>query len=240
MQGEPGQISGAGLALAASAVTLLSTGVGALPALFARRISERAQDVLMGFSAGIMLAATCFSLLAPALRIVAGEPRPKVFSGLLIAACVLAGGAFLHLCNRYVPHEHFVKGEEGGAAAARLRRIWLFVFAVTLHNFPEGLAVGAGAGAAAVGAGLRGRRDALRHQRRDDPREPPQGVRQGGDGRADGRLRADDVPRHLAELERLLVLFFRPKMAEKHFVETFRPAASLTHRNDGRAGNGRD
>lgn len=146
MQAEPGQMSGASLALAASAVTLLSTSVGALPALFTRRISERAQDVLMGFSAGIMLAAACFSLLAPALRLAAEAERPKVFSALAVAACVLGGGAFLHLCNRHVPHEHFVKGAEGGAHAARLRRIWLFVFAVTLHNFPEGLAVGAGAG----------------------------------------------------------------------------------------------
>jgi zinc transporter, ZIP family len=146
MQPEPGQMSGTSLALAASAVTLLSTSVGALPALFTRRISERAQDVLMGFSAGIMLAATCFSLLTPALRLAAEAERPKVFSGLAVAAGVLAGGAFLHLCNRYVPHEHFIKGAEGGAHAARLRRIWLFVFAVTLHNFPEGLAVGAGAG----------------------------------------------------------------------------------------------
>ncbi len=103
MQPEGGQISGAGLALAASGVTLLSTSVGALPALFTRRISERAQDVLMGFSAGVMLAATCFSLLAPALRLAAKAERPKVFSGLAVAACVLAGGAFLHLCNRYPP-----------------------------------------------------------------------------------------------------------------------------------------
>jgi ZIP family zinc transporter len=139
-------ISGAGLALTGSAVTLFSTSAGALPALFMRRISERAQDVLMGFSAGIMLAATCFSLLVPALRLASEAPRPKTLSGLAVAACVLAGGAFLHLCNRYVPHEHFVKGAEGRKAAAQLRRIWLFVFAITLHNFPEGLAVGAGTG----------------------------------------------------------------------------------------------
>lgn len=146
MQTELGNLSGASLALAGSAVTLFSTSVGALPALFTRRISERAQDVLMGFSAGIMLAATCFSLLVPALRLASEGPRPKTFSGLLVAACVLGGGAFLHLCNRHVPHEHFVKGQEGGTQAARLRRIWLFVLAITLHNFPEGLAVGAGVG----------------------------------------------------------------------------------------------
>ncbi len=142
-----GSYSGVTLALLGSAVTLFSTSLGALPALFTRRISERAQDVLMGFSAGIMLAATCFSLLVPALRLASEGPRPKTVSGLLVAACLLGGGGFLHLCNRHVPHEHFVKGQEGGpTAAARLRRIWLFVLAITLHNFPEGLAVGAGVG----------------------------------------------------------------------------------------------
>lgn len=146
MPNDLAQLSGVSLALLGSAVTLFATSLGALPALFTRRISQRAQDVLMGFSAGIMLAATCFSLLVPALRLAAEGPRPRTFSGLAVAACVLGGGAFLHLCNRHVPHEHFVKGQEGGAAAARLRRIWLFVLAIALHNFPEGLAVGAGMG----------------------------------------------------------------------------------------------
>lgn len=146
MPNELSSYSGLTLALAGSAVTLFSTSLGALPALFTRRISQRAQDALMGFSAGIMLAATCFSLLVPALRLASEGSRPKTFSGLAVAACVLGGGAFLHLCNRHVPHEHFVKGQEGGPAAARLKRIWLFVLAITLHNFPEGLAVGAGIG----------------------------------------------------------------------------------------------
>jgi ZIP family zinc transporter len=45
-----------------------------------------------------------------------------------------------------VPHEHFIKGREGGPSGATLKRIWLFVLAITLHNFPEGLAVGSGIG----------------------------------------------------------------------------------------------
>lgn len=146
MQTDLGQLSGTSLALVGSAVTLLSTSIGALPALVTRRISARAQDTLMGFSAGIMLAATCFSLLVPALRLAAEAPRAKTVSGLAVAACVLGGGAFLHLCNRHIPHEHFIKGQEGGPSVKQLRRIWLFVLAITLHNFPEGLAVGAGIG----------------------------------------------------------------------------------------------
>ena len=135
------------LALLGSAVTLFSTSLGALPTLFAKRVSERTQDMLMGFSAGVMLAATCFSLLTPSIRLaVERSGGDKISSGLLVGVCVLAGAAFLHACDRYIPHEHFIKGREGRAASVRLKRIWLFVFAITLHNFPEGLAVGAGVG----------------------------------------------------------------------------------------------
>ncbi|MDQ3803879.1 MAG: ZIP family metal transporter [Acidobacteriota bacterium] len=141
-----GGLSGVQLALVGSAVTLLSTSVGALPTLVTRRISERTQDVLMGFSAGVMLAATCFSLLGPALRLASEGSESRLAPGLGVGACVLAGGAFLHLCNRSIPHEHFVKGREGGPTSAHLKRIWLFVLAIALHNFPEGLAVGSGAG----------------------------------------------------------------------------------------------
>src|SRR5918998_591757 len=143
---ELGSLSAIELALLGSAVTLFSTSLGALPTLFAKRVSARTQDVLMGFSAGVMLAATCFSLLNPALRLAAEGSESRLVPGLAVGACVLAGGGFLHLCNRYVPHEHFVKGREGGPPSARLKRIWLFVLAIALHNFPEGLAVGSGAG----------------------------------------------------------------------------------------------
>lgn len=134
------------LALLGSAVTLFSTSLGALPTLFTRRVSERTQDMLMGFSAGVMLAATCFSLLTPSLKLAVERSGNKISSGLLIGACVLLGAAFLHACDRYIPHEHFIKGREGGPPSVQLKRIWLFVFAITLHNFPEGLAVGAGIG----------------------------------------------------------------------------------------------
>jgi zinc transporter, ZIP family len=146
MTTEPNHLSGIHMALIGSAVTGLSTSLGALPAFAIRRVSERTQDVLLGFSAGVMLAATCFSLIGPAIRLAAERNENKIVAGLTMAASVLAGGLFLHLCNRYVPHEHFIKGREGGPSSAHLKRIWLFVLAITLHNFPEGLAVGSGAG----------------------------------------------------------------------------------------------
>lgn len=146
MQNELGGLSGLHLALLGSAVTLLSTTGGALPTLVIKRVSQRVQDTLMGFSAGVMLSATCFSLLNPALALAGERSESKLLAGLAVSACVLAGGLLLHLCNRFIPHEHFVKGREGGPPSAQLKRIWLFVLAIALHNLPEGLAVGAGAG----------------------------------------------------------------------------------------------
>lgn len=86
----------------------------------------------------------------------------NVRNGSLASVCgLLLGAACLWLLNRYAPHEHFILGREG-PHTERLRRIWLFVIAITLHNFPEGLAVGVGfadenvgnALALAIGIGL--------------------------------------------------------------------------------------
>ncbi len=134
------------LALLASAVTALSTTFGAIPALAANRISQRMRDALMGFSAGVMLAASAFSLIMPSLRLMAEEMTSKPQSAFYVAVGILSGAVLLHALNRLIPHEHFFTGREGGAEQTQIRRIWLFVLAITLHNFPEGLAVGIGAG----------------------------------------------------------------------------------------------
>ena len=111
--------------------TGLATGVGALPILFVRRISDRLLDAMLGFAAGVMLAATAFSLIVPAIEL----------GGVWLTVLgILVGAAFLALMDKALPHEHFVMGHEG--PASRLRRIWLLIIAITLHNFPEGLAVG--------------------------------------------------------------------------------------------------
>lgn len=135
------------LVVSGSAVTALATGFGAIPALWVHRLPARGQNALMGFSAGVMLSASSFSLINPALKMVVdGAAGEKTLQAFLIGLAILFGGAFLHLCNRYVPHEHFISGREGGPSSVHLKRIWLFVFAITLHNFPEGLAVGSGLG----------------------------------------------------------------------------------------------
>ena len=137
------------------------TGVGALPALLpAIRVSPRLQDVMLGFAAGVMLAASAFSLIVPGLEAAAETYGGELLAALTVGCGILLGALVLWLVDEYVPHEHFFLGREGMSTS--LRRIWLFVIAITLHNFPEGLAVGVGYGtgdpgganALAIGIGL--------------------------------------------------------------------------------------
>ena len=123
--------------------TGLATGLGAVPVLFIKGISERLLDAMLGFAAGVMLAATAFSLLVPAIEL----------GGIWAAILGLAIGAlFLDAMDRIIPHVHFVACAEGPSSA--LRRIWLLILAITLHNFPEGLAVGVGFGSGDMGAAV--------------------------------------------------------------------------------------
>ncbi|MBC76605.1 MAG: ZIP family metal transporter [Halobacteriovoraceae bacterium] len=132
-------------ALLAFLTTSMATTIGAFPAIGFSKISPRFQNATTGFSAGVMLAATCFSLLLPALDIV-NSPESTKLSTFYICASFLCGGLFLKLLNQVVPHEHFGTGREGSERLKEIKKIWLFVFAITLHNLPEGLAVGSGAG----------------------------------------------------------------------------------------------
>lgn len=131
----------------------IATGVGALPVLAIRTVSRRIQDVLLGIAAGIMLSATLFALMLPGLEIATRRTGSAVGGTLLIGLGILAGAILVWLVHRFVPHEHLVKGPEGPSPHA-VRRIWLFVLAITLHNLPEGLAVGVGVGSGEVANAL--------------------------------------------------------------------------------------
>jgi ZIP family zinc transporter len=131
------------IGLLASIGAGLATGAGALPVFFAQRISDRLLDALLGFSAGVMLAATCFSLIVPAL---------DMSGPLIVVAGVALGALTLHLVDRFVPHFHPATGPEG--RPSKLPKVWLFVVAITIHNFPEGLAVGMSFGNGDIAAGI--------------------------------------------------------------------------------------
>lgn len=118
-------------------ITLLNT-IGALAVLVWRRPSERFLDGALGFSAGVMLTASFTSLILPGINY--GGIWP-VLLGMAL------GVGILDLADHIVPHLHVhsVLGHEG-RSAQRIRAVWLFIIAITLHNMPEGLAVGVGFG----------------------------------------------------------------------------------------------
>lgn len=112
-------------------ITLLNT-VGALLVLVWRRPSERFLDAGLGFAAGVMLTASFTSLILPGIG--AGGIGPVIVG-------IVLGGLVLDLADHTMPHLHAVRGHEG-IPTGRLRAVWLFILAITLHNMPEGLAVG--------------------------------------------------------------------------------------------------
>lgn len=127
----------------AGTLTWLLTAAGAAVVLFRREMSRRALDALLGAAAGVMLAASYFSLLAPAVAL--GGWVPAVV-GFLLGGLALAG------LDRVLPHLHPflpMSGREG--LPTRWKRPTLLVSAITLHNIPEGLAIGVAFAAAAHG-----------------------------------------------------------------------------------------
>ncbi len=131
------------LGFAGSLVAGLATGVGALGVFFIRTLSDKLEDSMLSVAAGIMLAASFFSLLLPAIEHGEALFHNRVLAVAIVITGLLLGAIALFLMHRYAPHEHFISGREGPDSAT-LKRIWLFVIAITIHNFPEGMAVGVG------------------------------------------------------------------------------------------------
>ena len=129
------------------------TAVGAVPVLFGRTPSRATRDLSLGFAAGVMLAASFFSLIIPALEAAGLRYDSEATPAAIVCLAILLGMGAVALMNELLPHEHFKTGREGPAAAS-LRRVWLFIIAITIHNFPEGLAVGVGFGADGLSGGM--------------------------------------------------------------------------------------
>ena len=130
--------------LAASLLAGLATGLGAFPMLFLRRPAERLMAPLLGLAGGMMLAASLFSLLVPAVQTVAASEASFVL-GALTAFAFLAGVAMMQHMDRRLPHAHVEAIESAGSRP----HLALVVAAIALHNLPEGLAVGISAAAGA-------------------------------------------------------------------------------------------
>lgn len=139
----PGDADVVRLGSIASLLAGLGTTIGALGIYLMRRPSARALNALISGAAGVMLAASFFSLLQPAIEHAEARASHVGYGVLTVIAGVFAGAAMLFYIHRHSPHEHFEMGREG-PESARLERLWLFVIAITLHNFPEGMAVGVG------------------------------------------------------------------------------------------------
>ncbi|MGE0803194.1 MAG: ZIP family metal transporter, partial [Lautropia sp.] len=140
------------LALGGGMLAAVATGLGTLPVLLAQSFSTKANDTMLGFGAGVMLAACAFSLILPGLAAAEALGAGQWGSAGIVGSGVIVGALVLLLVDRFLPHEHFIKGVEG-TRSRELRRAWLFVFAIALHNLPEGLAIGvAASGPDAVGA----------------------------------------------------------------------------------------
>lgn len=129
----------------ASALAGVATGVGAIPVFFQRQPGRRTQSALLGFAAGIMLAASFVSLVLPAQADAIVRLGDPLLGGLATGAAMLAGMGLIAGLERMVPHRHF-EASGHGPTSHNLRGIWLFILAITIHNFPEGLAVGVGYG----------------------------------------------------------------------------------------------
>ena len=120
-------------------IPFLGTTLGAACALFLKNnLPTSVQRILTGFAAGIMTAASVWSLLIPALEQESDRGR---LAFLPAAIGFLVGIAFLLLLDRLIPHLH-MNSKEAEGIPARLKKTTMLVFAVTLHNIPEGMAVG--------------------------------------------------------------------------------------------------
>lgn len=135
-----------------SLVAGLGTVLGAAPILFRDAWSTGAQRLMLASAGGMMLGATFFSLLHPALDIVRERGGSTLEAAGIVSVAFVLGAVVLWGVHTALPHAHFRKGREG-RESLHLGRHTLFVLAIFLHNIPEGLSVGVsyGEGAGATG-----------------------------------------------------------------------------------------
>lgn len=134
-------------ALFATLFTWGVTALGAATVFGIREFNQKLLDFLLGFAGGVMIAASFWSLLAPGIEL---AEQMNVPGWIPAATGFLVGGIFLRLVDFILPHVHQFQDETEGIKTTWQRSI-LLVTAITLHNIPEGLAVGVAFGAASLG-----------------------------------------------------------------------------------------
>ena len=136
-------------ALLATLFTWALTALEAATVFMAKDVSRKVLDWTLGFAGGVMIAASFWSLLAPAIEMSGGVDLPVWFPA---AAGFLIGGAFLRVVDKILPHLHIgFPVEEAEGIKTTWQRSTLLILAITLHNIPEGLAVGVAFGAVVAG-----------------------------------------------------------------------------------------
>ncbi len=136
-------------ALIGTLFTWFLTALGASIVFFFKKINRKVLDAMLGFAAGVMIAASFFSLIAPAVEMVEESGQP---AWLVTGIGFALGCAFLFAADKILPHMH-VMGEKEHTEGIKTnwKKSVLLVGAITLHNIPEGLAVGVAFGAVAAG-----------------------------------------------------------------------------------------
>jgi len=154
------------IGIIASMAAGLATGIGSIPIFFTRNISRKLLDALLGVAAGVMLAATSFSLIVPAIEKGGGG----VPGATITLIGILCGGFFIDFVDKFFPDTNLLTNAVNGKEfyensfknnplikiniSPTMRKIWLFIIAITIHNFPEGLAVGVGFGDGDIANGI--------------------------------------------------------------------------------------
>lgn len=135
-------------ALLATLFTWFVTAAGATPVFFTKRFNQKVMDGMLGLAAGVMIAASFWSLLNPGIEM--AEEMGQV-PWLTAVIGFMSGGIFMRLTDKFLPHLHpGLKMEESEGIKTSWQRSTLLVLAITLHNIPEGLAVGVAFGAVAA------------------------------------------------------------------------------------------
>jgi len=130
-----------------------ATALGALFAIGLRKISVRTEDSMLGFAAGMMLAASSFSLILPGIAAAKGMTGSGPLAALIVVVGLALGVVLMLGLDQFTPHEHERLGP-CGPGCERISRVWLFVLAITLHNLPEGMAIGVSFANGDLGVGL--------------------------------------------------------------------------------------